>query len=59
MIIIIGKLNVAVLLDRLDSRGSENFKVDTETRFNDEWDVLMKAKEEYYKSAGQVLLKDL
>ena len=55
----IGKLNVAVLLDRLDSRGSENFKVDTETRFNDEWDVLMKAKEEYYKSAGQVLLKDL
>ena len=36
-----------------DSRGSENFKVDTETRFNDEWDVLMKAKEEYYKSAGQ------
>ena len=55
----IGKLNVAILLDRLDTRGSEDFKMDTETKFNDEWEVLMKAKEEYYKSAGQVLLKDL
>ena len=55
----IHRLNVAVLLDRLDTHGSEDFKIDKEKAFNDEWDVLMKAKEEYYKSAGNVLLKDL
>lgn len=55
----INQLNVALLLDRLDTHGSEDFKIDKEKAFNDEWDVLMKAKEEYYKSAGKVLLKDL
>lgn len=55
----ISKLNVSILLDRLDSQGSENFKVDKEKKFNDEWEVLMKAKEEYYKSAAKVLIKDL
>ena len=55
----IGKLNVSVLLDRMDAKGSEDFKIDREKEFNDEWEVLMKAKEEYYKSAGKVLLKDL
>lgn len=55
----INRLNVALLLDRLDTHGSEDFKIDKEKAFNDEWDVLMKAKEEYYKSAEKVLLKDL
>ncbi len=55
----ITQMNVAILLDRLDSRGSEAFKVDKEKEFSDQWEVLMKAKEEYYKSAGKVLLKDL
>ena len=55
----IHQLNVAVLLDRLDTHGSEDFKIDKDTTYNDEWVVLMKAKEEYYKSAGNVLLKDL
>ena len=55
----IHQLNVSVVLDRLDTHGSEDFKIDKEKTFNDEWDVLMKAKEEYYKSTGNVLLKDL
>lgn len=55
----INQLNVALLLDKLDTHGSEDFKVDKEKAFNDEWNVLMKAKEEYYKSAEKVLLKDL
>ena len=36
-----------------------NLNLGWEKEFNDEWEVLMKAKEEYYKSAGKVLLKDL
>ena len=55
----INKMNVALLLDRLDTHGSEDFKIDKEKEFSDQWDVLMKAREEYYKSASHVLLKDL
>lgn len=33
----INQLNVAVLLDRLDTYGSENFKIDKDEEFNDEW----------------------
>lgn len=55
----INKMNVAILLDRLDTRGSEAFKVDKDKEFSDQWEVLMKAKEGYYKGAEQVLLKDL
>ena len=55
----INRLNVAVLLDRLDTHGSEDFKIDREKAFGDEWAVLMRAKEEYYKSTANVMLKDL
>lgn len=55
----INKLNVALLLDRLDTHGSEDFKIDKEHTFNGQWATLMKAREEYYKNAGEVLLKDL
>lgn len=55
----INQLNVAILLDRLDTHGSEDFKIDREKAFNGEWEVLMKAKEDYYKNSSQILLKDL
>ena len=55
----INRLNVAVLLDRLDSHGSEDFKIDKEHAYNDQWTTLMKTREEYYRNAGEVLLKDL
>ncbi|MDR0894357.1 MAG: YihY/virulence factor BrkB family protein [Prevotellaceae bacterium] len=55
----IGKLSVGILLDRLDTYGSEDFKMDTAEEFGEQWKVLLEAKEEYYKSAGHVLLKDL
>ena len=55
----INKLNVALLLDRLDTHGSEDFKIDKDKEFHGQWDTLMKAREEYYRSASQVLLKDL
>lgn len=55
----INQLNVAISLDRLDTYGSENFKIDKDEEFNDEWKVLTESREEYYKKASKVLLKDL
>lgn len=55
----VNQLNVAIILDRLDTYGSENFKIDKDEEFNDEWKVLTDSREEYYKKAGKVLLKDL
>ena len=55
----INQLNVAILLDRLDTYGSENFKIDKDEEFSDEWKVLTESREEYYKKASKVLLKDL
>ena len=55
----INQLNVAMLLDRLDTHGSEDFKIDKEHAYSAQWEILLRAKEEYYLNAGQVLLKDL
>lgn len=55
----INQLNVALLLERLDTFGSENFKVDKDEEFSDEWQILTESREEYYKKASTVLLKDL
>ena len=55
----INQMNVALLLDRLDSYGSEAFKVDKDDEFQGQWAALMQAREDYYKSSSQILLKDL
>lgn len=55
----INQLNVALLLDRLDTYGSEDFKVDKENEFSGQWKALLKSKEEFYKTASHILLKDL
>lgn len=55
----INQLNVAFLLEALDTYGSEDFKIDKENTFNDEWKVLIDAREAYYMNARQVLLKEL
>lgn len=55
----VNQLNVGVLLDKLDTTGSEDFKIDIDGRFSDEWRVLTESREEYYKRASTVLLKDL
>lgn len=55
----INQLNVAILLERLDVCGSEDFKVDKEEEYNGQWKVLLDSRKEYYKSASKVLLKDL
>lgn len=55
----INQLNVAILIDRLDTYGSENFKIDKDEEFNEEWKVLTELREDYYKKASDILLKDL
>lgn len=55
----INKLSVSLLLESLYTHGSEDFKIDKENEFNAQWKVLMEAREEYYKSANNKLLKDL
>ena len=55
----INQLTVALLLDKLDTHGSEDFKIDKDNEFNSQWEVLVKAREEYYEKAGTILLKDL
>ena len=55
----INKLNVALLLDRLDTHGSEDFKIDKDNEFSAQWIALLQAREEYYENASKVLLKDL
>ena len=55
----INQLNVALLIDKLDTHGSEDFKIDIDEEFHGQWETLMKAREEYYRSASRVLLKDL
>jgi membrane protein len=54
----INRMNVAMLLSRLDREGSEAFKIDRE-RYNGAWMALDSARKEYYESTGKVLLKDL
>ncbi|MCD8184829.1 MAG: YihY/virulence factor BrkB family protein [Bacteroides sp.] len=55
----INKLDVALLLDKLDTYGSEDFKIDKDNEFNGQWKVLLDTREEYYRNASKVLLKNL
>ena len=54
----INRMNVAMLLSRLDTAGSEAFKIDRD-RYFAPWEALSKAREDYYESTGKILLKDL
>ena len=54
----INRMNVAMLLSRLDTAGSEAFKIDRE-RYNMSWKTLTQAHENYYKNTENILLKDL
>lgn len=55
----INKLNVALLFDRLDTHGSEDFKIDTNNTYSEQWNLLLQARQDYYDGSSQVLLKDL
>ncbi|MBQ8674326.1 MAG: YihY/virulence factor BrkB family protein [Bacteroides sp.] len=54
----IGILTVGMLLDRLYTHGSEEFKIDREQEFGQEWKTLMEAREAYLNNTD-ILLKEL
>ncbi len=54
----LGRLTVSELLGRIDTEGSENFKIDHAGTFSKEWQMLARAKECYYRETA-LLLKDL
>lgn len=54
-----GNLNVATLLTRLDTAGSESFKIDKSNEYGIPWNTLESAKSQYYKNISNILLKDL
>ncbi|WP_018108580.1 YihY/virulence factor BrkB family protein [Bacteroides propionicifaciens] len=55
----INKLSIAVLLDRIDEFGSEDFKVDNESVFKDQWDALIETRRKSYAFSSELLIKDL
>ena len=54
----LSRLTVKEVLKRIDTDGSENFKIDHTGEYSHEWQALARAKEAYY-SESEVLLKDL
>ena len=54
----INRLSVGLLLERIESNGSEDFKVDPE-QYPASWEALIDARQEYQRQNGTVLLKDL
>ncbi len=55
----INQMNVALLFERIDTHGSENFKIDKEEEFRGEWKILIDSRKEYYSKTSKILLKDL
>ncbi len=54
----INQLTVGMLLNRIDSAGSEKFKIDRKLH-SKSWDMLIKAREEYTTTQNTIQLKDL
>jgi membrane protein len=55
----IGMLSVGYLMSKMDEYGSENFKIDTDLRFRNEWNMILKTREDLALTGNKVLLKDL
>lgn len=51
-------LSVGALLNKLDSYGAEDFKINHK-QYSSYWDALITAREEYTRQNNQILLKDL
>ncbi len=55
----INRITVSYLFTKMDEYGSENFKIDTSGLFRDEWQALLKTREDMIKANNNILLKDL
>lgn len=55
----INLMSVKLLMDKVDTHGSEDFRVDTDVKFKSHWDALMRSRQSLYSVEGDALLKDL
>lgn len=55
----INQITVGLLMTRLDLYGSEEFKIDSRTKFSRQWEALLKSREEMLITSNQTLIKDL
>ena len=55
----INLMSVKLLMDKIDTYGSEDFRIDTEVKFKSEWNALMLSRKSFYNIEDDVLLKDL
>lgn len=55
----INKISVGFILRKIDEYGSENFKIDTDSRFKSEWQALLETRKNMLDAGDEVLVKDL
>lgn len=52
-------LSVGLVLERINNDGSEDFKIDRDEKFSDEWKTLIDVQDIYYDNCNKILIKDL
>lgn len=55
----IGRLSVGDLFERVDTYGSEDFRIDIKNDFAQEWQTILNLRETAYNRKNTVLIKDL
>lgn len=55
----INHITVGFLFEKIDRYGSEDFMIDTDIEFHNEWETILKIREFHDHSNGHKLLKDL
>ncbi|MDL2264820.1 YihY/virulence factor BrkB family protein [Parabacteroides sp. OttesenSCG-928-G21] len=55
----VNQISVGFVLKQIDEYGSENFKIDTKHKFKQEWNAILKTREDMLSANENMLLKDL
>jgi len=55
----IAQISVAMVMEKINTYGTEGFKIDKEKRFGNQWKVLMNYEDDYYDRMKDTLVKDL
>ncbi len=52
-------MSVKFLRDKVDTYGSEDFRIATDSKFKPQWEALINTRKSLYSIEGDALLKDL
>jgi len=55
----INKITIGYLFQKIDTKGSELFKIDKDIEFRSEWEAVLKTRESMMCASNEMLLKDL